>query len=65
MAKMMIDIDDDLLAYAAELLGTETKEATVEVALRAAVAKPARARLFAAIKDGELDLSRVREQAWR
>lgn len=65
MAKTMIDIDEDLLAYAAEILGTTTKRATVEAALRKAIAKEARARLFAAIESGELDLSRVREEAWR
>lgn len=65
MAKTMIDIDEDLLAYAAEVLGTDTKKATVEAALRAATARQARARLFAAIESGELDLSRVREEAWR
>lgn len=65
MAKMMIDIDEELLAYAAEILGTSTKKATVEVALRAATADQARAREFDAIESGELDLSRVREEAWR
>lgn len=65
VAKTMIDIDEDLLAYAAELLGTRTKRATVEAALRLATAKQARAREFAAIESGELDLSRVREEAWR
>jgi Arc/MetJ family transcription regulator len=65
MAKMMIDIDEDLLAYASEVLGTSTKKATVHAALRAATAKQARAREFAAIASGELDLSRVREEAWR
>lgn len=65
MAKMLIDIDEDLLAYAAEVFGTSTKKATVDTALRAATAKEARARLFAAIQSGELDLRRAREEAWR
>jgi Arc/MetJ family transcription regulator len=65
MAKTMVDIDEDLLAYAAEVLGTSTKKATVEAALRAATAKQARAREFAAIAAGELDLSRAREDGWR
>lgn len=65
MAKTMIDIDEDLLAYAAEILGTKTKKATVDAALRAVTARQARAREFAAIQSGELDLSRVREEAWR
>jgi Arc/MetJ family transcription regulator len=65
MAKMLIDIDEDLLAYAADVLGTNTKKATVDAALRAAAAREARAREFAAIRSGELDLSRAREEAWR
>lgn len=65
MAKMMIDIDEELLAYAAELPGTSTKKAAVEAALRAATADQARAREVDAIESGELDLSRVREEAWR
>lgn len=71
MAKMMIDIDEELLAYAAELLGTSTKQATVEAALRAATADQARARqrLAEAIAEsGQTpeELDRVmREEAWR
>lgn len=65
MSRTMIDIDDDLLAYAAEVLGTGTKKATVEAALREVTAKHARAREFAAIETGELDLSQAREGGWR
>ncbi len=34
MTKMLIDIDDEALATAAELLGTKTKKDTVNTALR-------------------------------
>lgn len=43
MAKTVIDVDDELLAEAAEELGTRTKKATVNAAL-AEVARMARAR---------------------
>lgn len=37
MARTMLDLDDDLLARAAEELGTTTKKDTVHAALRAAL----------------------------
>lgn len=69
MAKTMIDIDDDLISEAAEILGTKTKRATVEMALRATTAKRARQRLTEAIAESgqtpeELDRI-MREEAWR
>lgn len=69
MAKTMIDIDDDLVAEAADILGTKTKRATVEMALRATTAGRARQRLAEAIAESgqtpeELDRV-VREEAWR
>ena len=65
MAKTVIDIDENLLAYAAELLGTSAKSATVDAALRAVTAKPARARELDAIASGDLDLSDARDDGWR
>lgn len=65
MAKTVIDIDEDLLAYAAEVLGTPSKRATVEAALRVVTAERARARELDAIAVGEFDLTDARDQAWR
>lgn len=44
MTKTLIDIDDDLLAETAELLGTKTKRDTVMEALRRANTELKRAR---------------------
>lgn len=41
-----IDIDDELLAKAAEALGTKTKKATVEAALERVVRRHAQARVL-------------------
>ena len=37
VSKIVIDVDEDLLAYAAEVLGTRSERETVEAALRASV----------------------------
>lgn len=39
MSRTMIDLDDELLAEAARLLGTETKKDTVNAALREVAAR--------------------------
>jgi Arc/MetJ family transcription regulator len=39
MTKTLIDIDDELLASAAAVLGTSTKRSTVEAALRELIAR--------------------------
>lgn len=69
MAKMLIDIDEDLAAEAAEILGTKTKRATVDESLRLVVARRARQRLaesFAESGRSPEELDRiVREEAWR
>lgn len=68
MSRTMIDIEDDLLAYAAELFGTNTKRATVETALRMATAPAARRRLAELIAEsgaGPEELDRERESGWR
>ncbi|MEU7826609.1 type II toxin-antitoxin system VapB family antitoxin [Catellatospora sp. NPDC049133] len=44
MAKMLIDIDEELLAEAAEVFGTKTKKDTVNTALRESAARLRRAR---------------------
>ncbi len=68
MSKTQIDIDDDLLAQAGEILGTTTKRATVEAALRAATAEHARRRLgdlIAAAGTSPTELDHQAESAWR
>jgi Arc/MetJ family transcription regulator len=47
MTKMLIDIDEDVLAAAGEVLGTKTKKDTVNAALRETVARLRRAQALA------------------
>lgn len=54
MTRTMIDLDDDLLAKAAEELGTATKKDTVHAALRVALRQSA-ARRLRAMMAGDLD----------
>lgn len=68
MARTMIDVDDELLQRAAELLHTTTKRDTVNAALREVVARRARLAELARLAAGELpDLGdpAVMAQAWR
>lgn len=68
MARTVIDIDDDLLVRAAELLQTRTKRDTVNAALREVVARRARMAELDRLAGGELpDLAdpAVMAQAWR
>jgi Arc/MetJ family transcription regulator len=59
MTKMLIDIDEDALATAADLLGTKTKKDTVNTALREAADRLRRLealqQLSDAAKAGEFD----------
>lgn len=66
MTRMMMDIDEDLLAQAAAIFGTTTKRATVETALRAATSKQARRRLAERMAAANVtDHRQLRQQAWR
>lgn len=47
MTKMLVDIDDDALAEAAELLGAKTKKETVNTALRETALRLRRANALA------------------
>lgn len=51
MTKILVDVDDDALAAAAELLGTKTKKDTVNTALRETVERLRRARAFDQLAD--------------
>ncbi|MEV6649074.1 type II toxin-antitoxin system VapB family antitoxin [Streptomyces sp. NPDC051219] len=57
MARTVVDIDDELIAEAAKLLGTTTKVATIRAALAAEVGRAKRREFAAAIKSGEYDLT--------
>lgn len=63
MARTVIDVDDALLAEAAELFGTKTKVATVNAALRDAVNRRKREAFFSRLAEGRLpDLTGPVEQ---
>ncbi|MEW2383275.1 type II toxin-antitoxin system VapB family antitoxin [Micromonospora sp. NPDC047707] len=47
MTKILVDVDDEALADAAEAFGTKTKKETVNVALREGAARLRRARALA------------------
>ena len=51
VTKVLIDVDDDALAEASELLGTKTKRDTVNVALRETVDRLRRANALARLAD--------------
>lgn len=51
MTKVLIDIDDDALAEASELLGTRTKKDTVNTALRETAQRMRRAKAFARLAE--------------
>ncbi|GAA3231552.1 type II toxin-antitoxin system VapB family antitoxin [Nonomuraea helvata] len=61
MTRTVIDLDDEALAEAAELLGTSSKEETVNAALREIVDRRRRAaavaRMRQMVAEGEIDLS--------
>jgi Arc/MetJ family transcription regulator len=51
MTKVLIDIDDDALAEASELLGTKTKKDTVNTALRETARQLRRAKALARLAE--------------
>lgn len=51
MTKVLIDIDDDALAEASELLGTKTKKDTVNTALRETAQHLRRAKALARLAE--------------
>ena len=68
MSRTVIDVDDNLLEQAADLLHTHTKRDTVNVALRELVARRARLAELERLANGELpDLGdpQVMAEAWR
>lgn len=68
MAKTLIDVNEEYLAAAKEVLQTETKKDTVNAALRAVAAMAARRRDLQRLMTGELpDLldEQVMRAAWQ
>lgn len=59
MTKILVDVDDEALAEAAEVLGTKTKKDTVNAALRQTADQIKRARAFAKLveraEEGQFD----------
>ncbi|MFD9395819.1 type II toxin-antitoxin system VapB family antitoxin [Streptomyces sp. NPDC060000] len=55
MSRTMIDLDDALVAEAAEILGTTTKRATVNGVLAEFVAAAKRRRFVELLEEGVLD----------
>ncbi|MEU1425810.1 type II toxin-antitoxin system VapB family antitoxin [Nocardia sp. NPDC005746] len=66
MSRTLIDIDDEALELAAEELGTKTKVATVNAALREVANRRAVAKVLQQLRDSETDLSpEGMRGAWR
>lgn len=66
MTKVLIDIDDEALARAAEVLGTSTKKDTVNTALQETVRRLDRAAALAEMRDlvaeGGVDLDALNDK---
>ena len=54
MARTVIDVDDEMLAEAAEIFGTRTKVATVNAALEDAIKRRKRASFLGWLAEGGL-----------
>lgn len=54
MSRTILDLDDELLEQAAEILGTTTKKATVNAALKAVVDREKRREFADWLKSGGL-----------
>lgn len=67
MARTVIDVDDESLAAAAEVLGTSTKVETVNRALAEIAARKARLAFLDDLDEAATDLAdpEVMRQAWR
>ncbi|MQM27809.1 type II toxin-antitoxin system VapB family antitoxin [Glycomyces albidus] len=68
MSRTVINLDDDLCAQAAEILGTTTKVSTVNAALKELVSRKKRQELLDWLAEGNLsDFAddELRERAWR
>lgn len=57
MARITVDVDDQLLEAAREVLGTTTKVGTINEALRAQAVKAQAARIIAALDSVDMDFA--------
>lgn len=68
MTKILVDVNDEMLAEAMELLGTKTKKETINLALSEVVGRQRRLRalddLRALAASGGLDLDLLEEKKW-
>lgn len=66
MTKILVDVDDTVLAEAMELLGAKTKKETINLALQEVTARQRRLKAFrelcALADSGALDLDILREK---
>jgi len=68
VSKRLVDIDDDLLKQATELLGTSTMKETVNQALQEVVSLKLRLRFgerLATMRGLDLDKPEIMARAWR
>ncbi|WP_343602322.1 type II toxin-antitoxin system VapB family antitoxin [Mycobacterium sp.] len=68
MARTVVDVDDDALAAAAQVLKTSTKKDTINAALREIAQRDIRARMldrFADDPDYWAGQQQARERTWR
>jgi Arc/MetJ family transcription regulator len=66
MSRTMVDLDEEALSQASEELGTKTKVATVNAALRRVANQRAAARMLELLDETSADLSdEALQGAWR
>jgi Arc/MetJ family transcription regulator len=66
MSRTMVDLDDEALSLASEELGTKSKVATVNAALRRVANQRAAARMLELLDETDTDLSdEALHGAWR
>ncbi|RSS75600.1 type II toxin-antitoxin system VapB family antitoxin [Streptomyces sp. WAC06614] len=62
MARMMVELDDEMVAQAKIIYGKKTKAGAVRAALEDAVKRHLRQQFIDAVKSGELDFSEIVEK---
>ncbi|MBW5482627.1 type II toxin-antitoxin system VapB family antitoxin [Streptomyces bambusae] len=62
MTRMMVDLDDELIAQAKVIYGKKTKAGAVRAALEDAVKRHLRQQFFDAMDSGEIDFSEIVEK---
>lgn len=62
--KTTLDLNEDLLARAQEILGTQGIKATIDRALYEVIAADARRKTIARLQSLDVDADELRRQAW-